>query len=176
MAAEQVEAKQLYDKLISKGADPGEAAKFSGYRPPSTDSGTAEPSKIERAKEPVPPVAKRQIPSLRIPMDTTKAQRIIFGVMVGVTALTIIGDITSGKAQATDSIPRRMVAGTLAGIMLMLLAIPAPKLAAYIAGLTAVVVLFVNPAGATVITGISNAKVPTQPKNNTAIGGPNRPV
>jgi hypothetical protein len=91
----------------------------------------------------------------RVPMNTNKAQRIIFGVMLGVTILTIIGDITSEKAKATDSIARRMVAGTLAGIMLMLLAIPLPKVAASLAGVAAVTVLFVNPSGATIIAKIS---------------------
>jgi hypothetical protein len=90
-------------------------------------------------------------------MNTSKAQRIIFGVMLGVTGLTILGDITSGKAGISDSIPRRMVAGTLAGIMLMLLAVPAPKLAASLAGVTAVAVLFVNPSGATIIAKLSGS-------------------
>jgi hypothetical protein len=39
--------------------------------------------------------------------------------------------------------------------MLMLLAIPLPKVAASLAGVAAVTVLFVNPSGATIIAKIS---------------------
>ncbi len=92
-------------------------------------------------------------------MTTFRAQRLIFGIMVVVTIITIVGDIISGKAFATDAIPRRMVAGTIATIMLMVIAIPLPAIAAGLAGIIAIAAAFVNPDGPGVLEAISGATV-----------------
>ena len=90
-------------------------------------------------------------------MTTFRAQRLIFGIMIVVTILTIVGDITSGKAGSVDAIPRRMVAGTVATIMLMIIAIPLPSISAGLAGVMAVAAIFVNPDGPGVVEAISSA-------------------
>ncbi len=92
-------------------------------------------------------------------MTTFKAQRLIFGVMAIVVVITIVGDITSGRAFITDAVPRRMVAGTIATIMLMIIAVPLPAIAAGLAGIIAVAAVFVNPDGPGVLEAISGATV-----------------
>ncbi len=92
-------------------------------------------------------------------MTTFRAQRLIFGVMAVVTVLTIVGDVTSGRSGSVDAIPRRMVAGTIATIMLMIIAIPLPAIAAGLAGIMAIAAVFVNPDGLGVVEAISGATV-----------------
>lgn len=89
-------------------------------------------------------------------MGSDKAQRIIFGLMASVTVIYVIGDVMSGRNRVVDIIPRRMTGATIGGIALMLLAVPAPRLAVGFAGVTAVASLYVSDGGQAIIDGLAN--------------------
>ena len=88
-------------------------------------------------------------------MNTSKAQRLIFGIVIIITGLTMLGDFLSGRNRTLDVIPRRMISGSIAAVLLMLVAVPAPRLAVSFAGLLGIGALFVNPDGKTLIGNIA---------------------
>lgn len=133
------------EKILSNG---GGKRKGKASRVDKTISESKTATQAKRAGR-----AVKQIP--KPAMNPTQAQRIIFGIMVGVTALTIFGDILSGKGNQFDVIPRRMIGGTLAGIMLMLLAVPAPRLAVGFAALAGAGALFLSEGGQAVIDALT---------------------
>lgn len=176
MAAADTDKQKLFEQLKAKGASDVEAAKFAGVKAPETKPNPkVEVNPAAAAAESTP----KQPRSISVPssMSTSRAQRIIFGVMLGATALTVVGDVLSGKASATDAIPRRMAAGTIAGIMLMILAVPLPKIASSLAAVIGIAALFVNPNGQKVLDAIS--KIGGNTTTTTGSGGPsakpNRP-
>lgn len=158
MAVSQKEKANLAKKIVEAGGDPEQAAKFAGAKPEGTPkpepSGTETPAQ-QAASPPEPEPKKLPKVASGSSMSTTKSQRIIFGVVLFATGMTIIGDVLEGRNSVTDAIPRRVAAGTIAGIMLMLLAIPMPKVASSLAGVIGIASLFVNPNGQKVLEAIS---------------------
>jgi hypothetical protein len=172
MAVSAEEKANLTKRIIDAGGDPKEAAKFAGAESTPAEQATTPPEptssqpKAEGSK--IPKVVSGAASSI----STTKSQRIIFGVMLFATGMTILGDMLSGRTSVTDAIPRRVAAGTIAGIMLMLLAIPVPKVAASLAGVIAIASLFVNPNGQKVLEAIS--KIGGTPSSDERIRGGGR--
>jgi hypothetical protein len=154
MAVTQKEKADLAKRIVEAGGDPKQAAKFAGVAetPPEQAATPPEP-------QPAPEPKQRKVPQVvsgaANTMSTTKSQRIIFGVVLFATGMAIMGDVMEGRHSVTDAIPRRVAAGTIAGILLMLLAIPMPKVAASLAGVIGVASLFVNPNGQKVLEAIS---------------------
>jgi hypothetical protein len=140
---------QLYERLIKQGASPKQATTYTGYAPPE-----AKP-KVDRATvRSTVDNSGKAIKGVGSLVSSSKAQKVIFGIMVTVTFLTILGDIFSGTSKGFDVIPRRMVAGSIAGIMLMLLAIPLPKVTMYLAITIGLSALLFNPQNVSIINRI----------------------
>lgn len=194
MAVSKQDKANLAKKLVDAGGDPKEAAKFAGAkadpnelspkeieafrageakgRKKAEPSGTETPSQQAASPpEPEPKKLPKVVSGAGSSMSTTKSQRIIFGVVLFATGMTIFGDVLEGRNSVTDAIPRRVAAGTIAGIMLMLLAIPMPKVASSLAGVIGIASLFVNPNGQKVLEAIS--KIGRTPKGSGSSAGEN---
>lgn len=84
-------------------------------------------------------------------MTSGKAQKFIFGIMILTVGIQLISDIIAGRNRQIDVIPRRMFAGSLAGIMLMLLAVVVPRVALGLAVLMALTTLLYQGRGIEVL-------------------------
>lgn len=173
---DKAERKALFDKLVAEGADPAEASKFSGFNPKGNGNDTKTKTKKTNGngKTDTSPSPKssssngktKTVSSPNLPrMNTTSAQKIIFGIMIGVTALTIFGDVISGKSRMFDVVPRRMIGGSLAGIMLMLMAVPAPRLAVAFAAVAGAGALFIGEGGQAIVNGLTRLTGGTVPNS-----------
>lgn len=172
------EKAKLYNRLINQGASAKQASAYTGYTPEAQAPQAApkpKPQVREAAKQ-----TTQGVVNVASKITPSRAQKVIFGIMLAVTGLTILGDILAKRNQQFDVIPRRMVAGTTAGILLMLLAIPLPTIAMGLAVLAGITTLLTNPEIARIITkvvslggsGSSGGSLPGVPSGPSRPGGP----
>ena len=84
-------------------------------------------------------------------IKTERAQQLVIGIVVAFTIVTLLRD----RGKNTEMLSRNIVAGSVIGAVLTVLAIPAPVLAVGLAGVLGVGATFTGPGGTSLVGSIT---------------------
>lgn len=143
-----------------------------GDQPSAQEIAEAQTSKTKKAASGVASAGRKA----QATMSAGTAQKWIFGIMVGIVSIQLFNDIIQGRNRQFDVIPRRIFAGSLAGILLMLLAVVMPRVALGLAVLMALTTLFVDARASGVLqrlTGVARGTAePVEDTDQSFKSGP----